>query len=579
MRNRASQSEYYLTKYAFQAEAVRAVMKAFSLVVAIGLIWAALVVGKPALAGTTNSETAYLSDLFAGRTVLHFQIQIPRDGIRKLSGDGWNELRTSFGLRVGRQRPFALATVSERGQVYTNVEIHLKGGAGSYRPVDDNPGLTLNFEKYAPGQSFHGLKKFSLNNSVQDPTFLNEKISRELFNAAGSPTPRAGFATVQLNGRKLGVHVLTEGFNKQFLRQHFENVHGNLYQTHGNQEITDRLDVNSGDDPKNDAGLRALAEAIQDDPAVRWQRMVQALDVDKFSTFMAMEVMLCHWDGYCMNQNNYRVFHDLGDNKIVFIAHGMDQMLGTGTFHGGGPKGTTDCPIFPRLAGAVAEAFMSVPEGRHLYLARLGQLYTNLFRVEALLKRVDDLSNVVGNALTDSDSPSARNYQRKVNELKAHIEERDKSLARQLNDALTPRDPRAYAPVHLTGWTMRAQEGKPEFEQTTDGSRQNVLHISVPHGKAAGSWRTRALLEPGRYRFEGDIRVRVVDSGDDAAGARLRISGARPVRRLSASTDWRQFAFEFQVDGNRQIEFVCELRAAEGEAWFDAESLQVVRVE
>ena len=307
--------------------------------------------------------------------------------------------------------------------------------------------------------------------------------------------------------------------------------------------------------------------------------MVQALDVDKFSSFMAMEVMLCHWDGYCMNQNNYRVFHDLGDNKIVFIAHGMDQMLGTGTFRGGGPKGTADCPILPHLAGAVAEAFMSVPEGRHLYLARLGQLYTNLFHVDALLKRVDDLSSVVDTALTDSDSPSARNYQRKVTELKAHIEERDKSLAGQLADALKPRDPSAYAPVHLTVWKPRVQEGKPEFEQTADGSRQNVLHISAPHGKAAGSWRTHAMLEPGRYRFEGDIRVRGVDSGDDAAGARLRISGARPVRRLSASTGWRQFAFEFQVDGNRQVEFVCELRAPQGEAWFDAETLQVVRVE
>jgi hypothetical protein len=187
---------------------------------------------------------------------------------------------------------------------------------------------------------------------------------------------------------------------------------------------------------------------------------------------------------------------------------------------------------------------------------------------------------VVGNALTESDSPSARNYQLKIKDLKTHIEERGKSLAAQLAAASKPRDPRGYSPVHLTGWTMRVQEGKPELDEGAAGSRNNVLHICAPNGKATGSWRTRSTLGPGRYRFVGDIRVRGVNSDDDGTvGARLRISGVRPVRLLSGNTDWHQFAFEFQVDGHHQVEFVCELRAIEGDAWFDAESLQVVQVE
>jgi len=379
--------------------------------------------GLAGSAGTTNSESAYLTELFAGRTVLRIRVEIPASGMRELSAQDWGN----------QHRPKALATVREGGQVYTNVEVHIKGGAGSYRPIDNNPALTLNFEKNAPGQTFHGLKKFSLNNSVQDRTFLNEKICRELFNAAGSPAPRAGFTAVELNGRNLGIHVLTEGFNKQFLRHYFEDVRGNLYQTHGNQEITDRLDVNSGDDPSNNAGLRALARAIKEaDPATRWRKMEQTLDVNRFVTFMAMEVMLCHWDGYCMNQNNYRVFHDLGANRIVFIAHGMDQMFGTGEMRLGGGQGSADCPVFPDWHGAVAEAVMSTPEGRRLYIARLGELYTNLFNVDALLKRVDALSSVVESTLVEVSPKSAQNYQRRVNDLKAHIEARGKSLARQL---------------------------------------------------------------------------------------------------------------------------------------------------
>src|SRR5436305_2725365 len=147
----------------------------------------------------TNSEPAALADFFAGRTVLRIAINVPAEGMRVLSG-------SSDGLN----RATARAEVREGGRIYTNVAIHLKGGAGSFRPIDDDPGFTLNFEKFATGQTFHGLKKLSLNNAVQDRSFLNDKICRELFNAAGSPTPRAGFTIVRLNGRNLGIHILTE---------------------------------------------------------------------------------------------------------------------------------------------------------------------------------------------------------------------------------------------------------------------------------------------------------------------------------------------------------------------------------
>ena len=47
----------------------------------------ALIVVGPALfarAENTNSESAYLSDMVAGRTVLRFKIEITREGIKKL---------------------------------------------------------------------------------------------------------------------------------------------------------------------------------------------------------------------------------------------------------------------------------------------------------------------------------------------------------------------------------------------------------------------------------------------------------------------------------------------------------------
>jgi cell division protein YceG involved in septum cleavage len=50
------------------------------------------------------------------------------------------------------QRPF---TVREGETVYTNVALHLKGAAGSFRSIDQNPCLTLKFDKFVDGQRFH----------------------------------------------------------------------------------------------------------------------------------------------------------------------------------------------------------------------------------------------------------------------------------------------------------------------------------------------------------------------------------------------------------------------------------------
>lgn len=92
----------------------------------------------------------------------------------------------------------------------------MKGSAGSFRDFNDKPAMTLNFTKHKKGQTFHGYSKISLNNSVQDPTYLSEAICREMFVEAGVPAPRVEHATVVLNGQELGPYVALGGLGKAF---------------------------------------------------------------------------------------------------------------------------------------------------------------------------------------------------------------------------------------------------------------------------------------------------------------------------------------------------------------------------
>src|SRR5260221_5780025 len=312
-------------------------------------------------------------------------------------------------------RAYVRSTIREGDTVYSDVGIHVKGAAGSSRDLDDKPALTLHFNKFRDGQRFHGLDKIHLNNSVQDPSYLTELLCGELFRAAGVPAARTTHARVDLNGRDLGLFVLKEGFDKTFLRQYFKNVNGNLWDGGFLQEISGPLQKMSGAEPGGYAPLKALVAASEEpDFAKRLEKLEQVVDVDRFISFIAMEVMTWHWDGYAMKRNNYRVYHDPDSGKIVFFAHGMDQMFWE-------PNG----PVLPpNLDGLVARSLLQTVEGRQRYRERMGVLLTNVFRVAVLTNRINEVQARIRPELAAINPNEARAHDDSVNSLRNQIVQR-----------------------------------------------------------------------------------------------------------------------------------------------------------
>src|SRR5205807_1661397 len=74
--------------------------------------------------------------------------------------------------------------------------------------------------------------------------------------------------------------------------------------------------------------LEALLQATRvADAGERWQRLQKTLDVDRFISMLAGEILMAHWDGYWNNHNNYRVYHDTKANRMVLIPYGLDSMF------------------------------------------------------------------------------------------------------------------------------------------------------------------------------------------------------------------------------------------------------------
>jgi spore coat protein CotH len=543
-----------------------ATLRAAGLLLVAGVtLWADPAVTQNAETGKTAKNTN--ADLFGLPQVPTIRIDIPKEGMDVLRRYNW---RWGGGVE-GRQS--VRATVTEGARIYTNVALHLKGAAGSFRPIDANPALTLNFDKFVKDQSFHGVEKFSLNNSVQDPSYVSEQLCRELFEAAGVPVPRATHAKVVLNGRDLGLYVLTEGFNKQFLKRYFKNTKGNLYDGGFLKDITEHLATNSGDNPKDQSDLKALAAAaLEPNPATRWARLQKVLDVDRFISLIAMEVLLVHWDGYAMNKNNYRVFDDLGSGKMVFMPHGVDQMFGVMRV---GP----DLPIFPPMEGMVAQALVQTLEGRQQYLSRMTNLMASLYKVEALTNRVQELAAKIRPVLAERSADAARRHEYAVAGLCSRIVQREKSLKEQFAALGRTLKFDSSSMARLSQWKSKADFGKPALTETTENGKR-VMRISAAQGSSVGSWRTKVLLEGGHYRIEGKAKTQEItpDPGDPRAGVGFRTANRRFVQKLTGTTDWKLIAFEFDVDqGMEDVELICELRARQGEAWFDVDSIRLMR--
>ena len=528
-----------------------------SFAVAVGLVFTATL-----SAADRDAQEQAADRLFSNvDPVPHLSIQVSEEDL--------DLLRTSRSAKNSRVRPEVSATVREGSNVFTKVALHLKGAGGSFQPVDDKPALTLHFNETVKGQRFHGLEKISLNNSAQDPTYLCEYIGRSVFAAARIPAPRVTHATVSLNGRRLGLYVLVEGWNKQFLRRHFQDPDGALFEPPFRTDVTGRLELKSG---QSDEGLRALGavEAALNErtPSARWAALGKAIDRDRFVTGLALEMLLNHWDGYVRNQNNYRLFHDRSSNRIVFLPHGMDQLFGL-------RRPDTELALLPEFRGHVAQVVMETRAGREQFFERANGLLTNAYRVEPLTAEVRRLEGRVRRALAETPGAQAQ-FNSQLALLIRRITERHARMLDELAAADGARLFRHTNSARLNGWRFRRNNRGAD----APAAAPNELHI--PGGDSAGRacWETTLLLEPGQYQFAARAEIMGLPSSSTArtAALALRSTVGRDVRQAFGTDGKTSAVHSFTLTAARPVTLSCEFYSSAGFVSIDRSSLRLTRV-
>ena len=295
--------------------------------------------------------------------------------------------------------------VTVDGETFEDVGIRKKGFFGSMD--DTKPSLKIRFDKYVDDQEFLTADRLTLNNSVQDESYVRQCLSYEMFRAAGIPASRCNFAQVTVNGDYLGIYVNVEGIKKPFLRRHFDDDEGTLFEgtlSDFRDGWTGTFEQKTNEEESDYRAIDALSEALQEDDDALIGAIESVLDMDQFLTFWAMENMTAHWDGYAGNTNNFYFYDDPTSERMHFIPWGTD-----GTF--GFPYMLFEERMAPHsinAAGLLARRLYQHPEGQGMYLDRMQSLLDEHWDEDAMEDSIIAMTGVFGPHLSEGEEGTTR---------------------------------------------------------------------------------------------------------------------------------------------------------------------------
>jgi hypothetical protein len=303
----------------------------------------------------TVQQQQVLDSLYALDNVLTIKIVMPQDD--------WDAVRTeppkggvcNFEWTGGARFTWGKASSVEISgthfparTTFTNVGVKKKSFCGSLN--SEKPCLHLDFGKFSDtvtdAENLLGSRYLTLNNSIQDRSYIRQPLGYRLLGMAGLPHSRCNFARVSVNGTLIGqgfggvnspgMYVNAEPAMKRYIERNFGNMKGNLYEIeHHDDFVRERLEFISVEALSKFENKADLKFAVDHIAANGLAGANQMLDLDHFIKLYAMEFFLKHWDGYANNTNNTYIYNDVAaveapgvtDVKFKMIPWGIDQTL------------------------------------------------------------------------------------------------------------------------------------------------------------------------------------------------------------------------------------------------------------
>jgi hypothetical protein len=266
--------------------------------------------------GSAPDGTDPTDRLFQLDRVLDIDLALSDEAMASLRNSPYTEVEGSFACE---------------GAYFPRVGVRIKGVYGSLRSIDAKAAFKVDLNAF-DDHRFQGLETLTLNNMVQDPSYVHEWMAYDTFRDAGVPAPRVGYARVWLNGDLMGLYADIETVDDTFLRRWWTDDSGTLYEGAYGQDFNAGTEAgweyDEGPDPTDRADITEVTAVLDAGPTEEnLAALGQLVDLDEFRRVMAVEAVSVHWDGYTTS-NNYRIYDDPTTGRFQMIPWGTDQ-----TFH------------------------------------------------------------------------------------------------------------------------------------------------------------------------------------------------------------------------------------------------------
>lgn len=127
---------------------------------------------------------------------------------------------------------YALCSVVIDNETYKNVAIRAKGNT-SLTQVDsygnDRYSFKIEFDHYDSTKSYYGLDKLSLNNIIQDNTYMKDFLTYQMMQKFGVDAPLCSYVNITVNGEDWGLYLAVESIEEAFLERNYGSDYGELY--------------------------------------------------------------------------------------------------------------------------------------------------------------------------------------------------------------------------------------------------------------------------------------------------------------------------------------------------------------
>lgn len=173
--------------------------------------------GAGVLESSRKTSLTYAKHLFDQSTVHKIEITM----------DGWDDFIDNC-----TDEKYRACAVTIDGEAQGTVGIRAKGNTSlsSMAQYDnDRYSFKIEFDHYQKKKTYRGLDKLSLNNIIQDATYMKDYWSYTFMNQMCLASPLCSYTEIYVNGEYWGLYLAVEGVEEAFLERNYGEDYGELY--------------------------------------------------------------------------------------------------------------------------------------------------------------------------------------------------------------------------------------------------------------------------------------------------------------------------------------------------------------